>query len=232
MTLPILYSLRNCPYAMRARLAIYKSTVPIELRDIVLKNKPIEMLTASPKGTVPTLVLPPGQVIDESLEVMVWALNEKDPNNLLHSGAVKVNGQVSAPVNEKVNEQLNKMLALIYQFDEEFKQALEQYKCAKRYHETNLEQCRQACEVYIQHLEQRLTASNYLIDDQESLADIALLPYIRQFARIERQWYLQSPYPNVKKWLNHYLQSAMFTKVMAKYPLWSLNSEQIIFVGK
>lgn len=228
MSLPILYSLRNCPYAMRARLAIYKSTVPIELRDIVLKDKPIEMLTASPKGTVPTLVLPSTQVIDESLEVMLWALNEKDPNNLLRSTHYQVNAQVSAPE----NKQLNEMLALIEQFDEEFKQALEQYKCAKRYHETNIEQCRQACEDYIQHLEQRLTASNYLIDDQESLADIALLPFIRQFARVERQWYLQSPYPNVKTWLNRYLQSAMFTKVMAKYPLWSKGSEQIIFNGK
>lgn len=222
MSLPILYSLRNCPYAMRARLAIYKSTVPIELRDIVLKDKPTEMLTASPKGTVPTLVLPSTQVIDESLEVMLWALNEKDPNNLLRS----------TKTNQQENQLLNEMLALINQFDDEFKQALEQYKCAKRYHESNIEQCRQACEVYIKHLEQRLTASNYLIDDKESLADIALLPFIRQFARVERQWYLQSPYPNVKQWLNRYLQSAMFTKVMAKYPLWSKDSEQIIFNDK
>ncbi|XQW85760.1 glutathione S-transferase [Thalassotalea piscium] len=216
MTLPILYSLRNCPYAMRARLAIYKATEPVELRDIVLKNKPAEMLAASPKGTVPTLVLPSAQVIDESLEIMLWALNQKDPNNLLGSD----------------KKQLDEMLTLINQFDNEFKQALEQYKCAKRYHETNLEQCRQVCERYIQDLEQRLHTSHYLVDNQERLADLALLPFIRQFAKVERQWYLHSPYPKVKQWLTRYLQSAMFTKVMAKYPLWSSSSDVIIFTGK
>ncbi|GAA5131820.1 glutathione S-transferase [Thalassotalea piscium] len=215
MTLPILYSLRNCPYAMRARIAIYRSSVPIELRDIVLKNKPKEMLLASPKGTVPTLVLPSGKVVDESLDVMLWALNTNDPYGLL--GANK--------------EQLHNMLTLIHRFDHEFKQALEQYKCAKRYHEANIEQCREKCELYIQEIEQRLNKGNYLINTEESLADIAILPFIRQFARVERQWYLQSPYPNLKKWLKHYLQSAMFTKVMAKYPLWKLSSEPVIFSG-
>ncbi|KGJ92459.1 glutathione S-transferase [Thalassotalea sp. ND16A] len=213
MTLPVLYSLRNCPFAMRARLAIYKSKQPIELRDVVLNNKPQQMLTASPKGTVPILVLASEQVIDESLEVMLWALNESDPDDLLHSGCAEI-------------------LTLIEQFDEPFKTCLEQYKCAKRYHESNLTECRQACEVYIKDLEQRLTEHAYIIDEKESLADIALLPFIRQFAKIERQWYLQSPYPNVKRWLNRYLQSPMFTKVMAKYPLWSEHSEMIVFTGK
>ncbi|OUS25370.1 glutathione S-transferase [Thalassotalea sp. 42_200_T64] len=213
MTLPVLYSLRNCPFAMRARLAIYKSKLSIELRDVVLNNKPKEMLAASQKGTVPTLVLPSAQVIDESLEVMLWALNESDPDDLLHSGSAET-------------------LTLIAQFDDQFKSCLEQYKCAKRYHESNLAECRQACEVYVKDLEQRLTEHDYIINDKESLADIALLPFIRQFAKVERQWYLQSPYPKVKRWLNRYLQSAMFTKVMAKYPLWSENSEMIVFTGK
>ncbi|GHE81351.1 glutathione S-transferase [Thalassotalea profundi] len=216
MTLPILYSLRNCPYAMRARLAIYKSTIAIELRDVVLTDKPTAMLAASPKGTVPIVVLPSGQVIDESLDVMLWALSEKDPNNLLLS----------------TTENLDEMLVLINQFDQEFKQALEQYKCAKRYHESNLVQYRQACETYIQQLEKRLTTYKYFFGDQESLADIALLPFIRQFARVERQWYLQSPYPKLKQWLNRYLQSPMFTKIMTKYPLWTEQSDQIIFTEK
>lgn len=215
MTLPVLYSLRNCPYAMRARLAIYKSKQPIELRDVVLTNKPKAMISASPKGTVPILVLTTAQVIDESLDVMLWALNESDPDDLLHG-----------------ENSLTDILNLIHQFDDEFKTCLEQYKCAKRYHESNLSECRQACEVYLKDLEQRLTDHDYIIDENESLADIALLPFIRQFAKIERQWYLQSPYPNVKRWLNRYLQSTMFTKVMAKYPLWSENSEMIVFAGK
>ena len=223
MTLPILYSLRNCPYAMRARLAIYKSKQVVELRDIVLKNKPAAMLAASPKATVPVLVLSTtkvanADVLDESLEIMIWALTQSDPLNLLRTQVLTSH---TASSELEPSTKLTDILSLISLFDDEFKTFLEAYKCAKRYHESNLDDCRQACEVYIQNLEQRLSKHRYLFDDNESLADLALLPFIRQFARIERQWYLQSPYPEVKRWLNQYLQSPMFTKVMAKYPLWS-----------
>lgn len=220
MTRPILYSLRNCPYAMRARLAIFKSKLTVELRDVVLSNKPKAMLTASAKGTVPIIVLPSGQVIDESLSIMLWALNENDPNYLL--------GDLTT---ERQNKSchLPEMLTLIQVFDDQFKGALEQYRCAKRYHEKNIEECRIACEVYIKQLEQRLSHHNYLFDNNESLADIALMPFIRQFAKVERQWYLQSPYPNVRRWLNSYLQSATFTKVMAKYPTWSPAENTVLF---
>ncbi|UUO21775.1 glutathione S-transferase [Colwellia sp. M166] len=227
MALPILYSLRNCPYAMRARLAIFKSQQPVALRDVVLTNKPAEMILASAKATVPILVLSKivqangkkgaevtVKVIDESLDIMLWALNNSDPSDLLHSANPEI---------------LTQMLALIADFDVEFKRHLEAYKCAKRYHEDNLADCRAACEVYIQRLESRLIQHAFLFSAQDSLADIALLPFIRQFARIERQWYLQSPYPNLKKWLNSYLQSPMFTKVMAKHPLWLDSGKEIVF---
>lgn len=216
--LPVLYSLRNCPYAMRARIAIFKAKQTVLLRDLVLSNKPPEMIAASPKGTVPVIVLPNenNRVIEESLEVMLWALNETDPSNLL--------------LRERESA-LTEMLALIHTFDTDFKTAIEAYKCSKRYKETNVVECRQACETFIQTLEQRLTNSAFLMGPKESLADIALLPFIRQFARIERQWYLQSPYPNVRQWLNSYLQSPMFTKVMAKYPLWLDNHEVVLFGG-
>jgi len=217
ITLPILYSLRNCPYAMRARIAIYKSKQPILLRDLVLSNKPAEMLTASPKGTVPVVVLPNGTVIEESLEVMLWALMENDPSDLLCQTDHTV---------------LPEILNIIEKFDNEFKSCLEQYKCAKRYKEDNITECREACEKYIAELELCLTQQPFLFSLKESLADIALLPYIRQFARVERQWYLQSPYPKLKQWLNNYLQSSMFTKVMAKYPLWMDSQEKVVFVGK
>lgn len=227
MALPILYSLRNCPYAMRARLAIFKSQQPVALRDVVLTNKPAEMILASAKATVPILVLSKivqangkkgaevtVKVIDESLDIMLWALNNSDPSDLLHSANPEI---------------LTQMLALIADFDVEFKRHLEAYKCAKRYHEDNLADCRAACEAYIQRLESRLIQHAFLFSAQDSLADIALLPFIRQFARIERQWYLQSPYPNLKKWLNSYLQSPMFTKVMAKHPLWLDSGKEIVF---
>ena len=205
---------------MRARIAIYKSQQPIALRDIVLSNKPEEMIAASPKATVPVLVLNEVsdkiKVIDESFDIMLWALNRADPDDLLH----KINPEL-----------LNEMLALINEFDVEFKVRLEAYKCAKRYHEITLIDCRIACEEYIQLLETRLAKYEFLFSARESLADIALLPFIRQFARVERQWYLQSPYPNLQKWLNRYLQSRMFTKVMAKHPLWLDSGEDTIFVG-
>lgn len=220
ITHPILYSLRNCPYAMRARIAIHKAKQPVLLRDIVLSNKPDEMMAASPKATVPVLVLANEEVIDESLDIMLWALNETDPDDLLQS--TEPSG-------------LSDMLDLIQLFDHEFKVALEAYKCAKRYKETNIAECREACEKYIQLLEKRLendklSSGSFLFGVKESLADIALLPFMRQFARVERPWYVASPYPNVKRWLNQYLQSPMFTKVMAKHPLW-LESGEEVFLG-
>ncbi|MDU0355235.1 glutathione S-transferase [Paraglaciecola aquimarina] len=220
MTLPILYSLRNCPYAMRARMAIYKSKQVVELRELVLKNKPLAMLETSPKGTVPILVLRYGldtKVVDESLDIMLWALGENDPSQLLRT-TPSVNEYHS--ITSKGAQTCDDMMKLINRFDQEFKGCLEAYKCAKRYHETNLQACREACEVYVQDLEQRLSQHDYLIDERESMADIALLPFIRQFAKVQRQWYLQAQYPHLKRWLNQYLQSAMFNKVMAKYPLW------------
>lgn len=228
MALPVLYSLRNCPYAMRARIAIYKSKQLIELRDVVLKDKPAEMIIASPKATVPILVLGNEddgslKVIDESLDVMLWALQESDPDNLLRIEVAEGNAV------QKTATKLTEILDLVYRFDHEFKSKLEAYKCAKRYHEANLQECRETCEVYIQDLEQRLNCHQYLMDDTESLADIAILPFIRQFAKVERQWYLQSPYPQLKHWLNQYLQSAMFNKVMTKYPLWHVKSEPVVF---
>lgn len=213
-SLPVLYSLRNCPYAMRARLAIFKSKEKVLLRDLVLSNKPPEMLVASPKGTVPVVVLPDNKVIEESFDIMLWALQRSDPDDLLLSDET---------------DDLPKMLTLIKTFDTKFKSSLEAYKCAKRYQEDNVVECRQACEEYIKQLETRLTKHTFLMSNQESLLDIALMPFIRQFGRVERQWYLQSPYPNVRQWLNKYLQSPVFTKVMAKHPLWVDTKKDVIF---
>ena len=215
--LPILYSLRNCPYAMRARIAIFKAKQTVILRDLVLSNKPKELVKASPKATVPVLVLTNGTVLEESLDVMLWALNETDPDDLLQS---------------ENESSLSAILTLINTFDHNFKVSLEQYKCAKRYRESNVIECRKACEQFIQTLENRLNSHRFLMSDKESLADIAILPFIRQFARVERQWYLQSPYPQVRQWLNNYLQSPMFTKVMAKHPLWLEHNEEVLFGGR
>ena len=215
--LPILYSLQNCPYAIRARFALFKSKQKVLIRAVKLNNKPTEMLFVSPKGSVPVLVVNQNTIIEESLEIMLWALAKNDPENLLLSEipAVTTSG----------------MLSLISNFETQFIPALEAYCCAKRYHEDNIDECRQVCEIYLQLLEDRLSTHTFLFSKQESLVDIALFPFIRKFARVERQWYLQSPYPKIRHWLNHYLQSPTFTKVMAKHELWLENNKNIYFSG-
>ena len=174
MNLPILYSLRHCPFAMRARIAIFKSKKPIELRDVKLDNKPAAMLTASPKGTVPILVVSSDEIIDESIDVMVWSLTLSDPDNLFLA---------SANSDGEMTNKLSELLAFIHVYDSEFKGCIERYKCAKRYHEPNLLERRQDCEVYIKDLEQRLGSHAFIFGESESLADIALLPFIRQLPK-------------------------------------------------
>ncbi|MGF1749691.1 MULTISPECIES: glutathione S-transferase [Vibrio] len=211
--LPILYSLQHCPYAMRARIAIYRAQQRVLIRAIKLNNKPRDMLEASPKGSVPVLVLGP-TVLEESLEIMLWALAQSDADDLLDS---------TQP------QSLPEMVDLISNFEAEFVPALEAYSCAKRYHDDNLDACRKACEAVLSTLEERLSKQSFLFSESESVLDIAIMPFIRKFARIERQWYLQSPYPNLRRWLDNYLQSRMFSKVMEKHELWLENQNDVYF---
>jgi len=215
MSLPILYSLRQCPYAMRARIGLLQAKQPVMLRDIVMKNIPKEMLVASPKGEVPVLVFEDSSVIDESLDIMIWALKQSDPNNLLF------NHQPNA---------FQDMLTLINRNDNEFVEALKKYKAASRYHDVAEISCRQRCEPFISYLEQCLTKHDYIFGDTASLADYAILPFIRQFSRIDRKWYLQAPYPNLQRWLNRQYQNPIFSKAMTKYPQW-LDSKKLILFG-
>jgi len=219
MTLPILYSLQNCPYAMRARLAILMSQQSVLIRAIVMQNKPAEMLALSPKGTVPVLVLSTESgthVIDESLDIMLWALNLSDPDNLLYADDEKA---------------LPEMLAIINENDQHFKPNLERYKRAKRFHGDDEEECRLQCEPFIQALEQRLSQHLFLMGPTPSLLDFALLPFVRQFSRVNKQLYRHGPYTHLKKWLEHHLQSQLFAKAMLKYPLWLETYEENV-LGK
>ena len=219
--LPILYSLQHCPYAMRARLGLLMAQQQVMLRAVTTKNKPEEMLTVSPKGTIPVLVLPNsshGQesiVIDESLDIMIWALQQNDPEDLLHK-----DNPSDFPA----------MVDLIQRNDKEFKPQLEIYKKAKRFHlKTEIEE-RQKCEVFIAELEQRLS-SEYFIGQKPSLIDYALLPFVRQFSRVSRPWFIQAPYPKLRVWLNGHLQSRLYSKAMAKFPLWLDEHEECSFGG-
>ncbi len=203
--LPILYSLQNCPYAMRARLALLLSEQTIIIRAISLKDKPQTMLAASPKGTVPVLILADGTVIDQSLDIMLWALKQSDPYNLLAQ---------HHPDNQR------EIIRLIQRGDEEFKHPLEQYRAAKRYHRDSEIKWRQQCEVFIEELEQRLAATGFFVTDSASLADYSLIAFMRQFGRVDRQWFATAPYPKVKAWLTRQLQSQLYARMMTKHQLW------------
>lgn len=217
MSYPVLYSLQHCPYAMRARMGILLAKQTVVMRAIVLKNKPLEMLKASAKATVPVLVLDESQVIDESLEIMLWALGKNDPCDLLCRDEV---------------DALSAMLALINTNDNEFRVQLDKYKCAKRYHESSESQYRQKCEEFIHHLEQRLSVYDFVMGPAPSLVDYAILPFIRQFSRVDRKWYTQAPYPHLQKWLKGHLQSPLFSRAMRKYPLWLDDYETVLFGGE
>ncbi|WP_375748224.1 glutathione S-transferase [Vibrio sp. HN007] len=220
--IPILYSLQNCPYAMRARMAIYSSQEQVLLRAIKLNNKPDEMLLLSPKGSVPVLVVPDNKdncshmIIEESLEVMLWALSRNDPDNLLLS---------------EEKSTLPSMISFIIEFEYDFVLALSNFSSAKRYHDNNWIERRLECERYLQILEDKLTEGDFLFSQQESLADIAIMPFIRKFARVEKKWFRESPYPKLRHWLNRYLQSPTFSKVMENHELWINNRKDIYFGG-
>lgn len=213
MTLPILYSLRRCPYAMRARIGILLAKQPVMLRDIIMKNIPAEMIAVSPKATVPVLVLADSTVIDESLDIMLWALQQSDPSNLL--------------VKESTDA-LPTMLNLIHHNDNEFVESLEKYKVAARYHDIAEVFYRNQCEIFITDLEERLATNEFLMGDKPCLADYALLPFVRQFSRVDRKWYLHSPYSNIQRWLNTHYQNPLFSKAMKKYPQWLDNHESVL----
>ncbi len=210
----ILYSFRRCPYAMRTRMALVYSGVAFELREITLKNKPQEMLNASPKGTVPVLILLNNRVIDESLDIMKWALSMNDPDNWMMKTSPEL---VHSPD------------ALIQENDHEFKGYLDRYKYADRYPEHSMVYYRTQGEVFLSSLENRLKSSPYLLGDQLTIADIAIMPFIRQFAHVDLEWFRQTPYKHLQLWLDAFLQSALFNRVMKKYPPWEPDNKAVLF---
>jgi glutathione S-transferase len=191
-----LYSFRRCPYAMRARMALRYSNVPVEIVEVSLKAKPAEMLAISPKGTVPVLDAD-GRVIDESLEIMRWALAQNDPDDWLLAGDSRI-------------------AELIEANDQVFKVHLNCYKYAERYPEQPMEVYRAEGAVHLQRLEALLNDHDYLLGDHPSLADIALLPFVRQFAHVDREWFAQTPYVRLQAWLQRFLESELFTSIMKK----------------
>ncbi|VVO65702.1 MULTISPECIES: glutathione S-transferase [Pseudomonas] len=195
-----LYSFRRCPYAMRARMALRYSGVAVDIVEVSLKAKPAEMLALSGKGTVPVLNAD-GRVIDESLDIMRWALAQNDPQDWLLK-----NDPVAA----------EQIAPLIEQNDQVFKVHLNRYKYAERYPEQPMEVYRSEGEVFLRRLDQLLEGRDYLLADHPSLADVALMPFVRQFAHVDRDWFGQTPYLRLQAWLQRLLESDLFTSIMKK----------------
>jgi glutathione S-transferase len=193
---PILYSFRRCPYAIRARMAISYVGIPVEIREVELKNKPEHLLAISPKGTVPVLQLTNGEVIEESLDIMRWALAQYDPEHWLHFG--------------------NEADRLIKWNDGDFKYYLDRYKYADRYPDFSQEHHRQQAEVFLTGLEARLKNSRYLCGNDFSLADAAIFSFIRQFAGVDRNGFQSSAFRALNNWLEAILTTKLFGLVMAK----------------
>ncbi|WP_072247754.1 glutathione S-transferase [Roseibaca calidilacus] len=203
--IPVLYSFRRCPYAIRARLALAASGVQVELREILLRDKPSAFLAASPSGTVPCLVTGDG-VLDESLDIMLWALGQSDPEGWLE---MPPSGQ-----------------DWIAQNDGPFKHALDRVKYASRYPEKDAHTYRaKACA----HLATLDAALNNWLFDHPTLADYAILPFIRQFAFIDKTWFDAQPWPRLHAWLARFLASDRFGAVMAKRPVWAEGAAPRLF---
>jgi glutathione S-transferase len=210
--LPVLYSFRRCPYAIRARLAIRVSGLQVELREVQLADKPAEMLAVSAKGTVPVLLLPDGTVIDESRDIVSWALHLNDPENWLGDYA----RQLAAN-------------RLIDTCDGPFKQHLDHYKYAVRYPEHPPVYYREKGEEFLRQLNDLLVHSRFLLADDISLADMAIMPFVRQFAFVDKAWFDASPYAGLQRWLAEWLEMPLFTGVMQKYPRWQPGGPQTLF---
>lgn len=203
--LPVLYSFRRCPYAMRARLALWVSAQVCELREVVLAHKPAALLAASPKATVPVLITAQGQVLDESLAIMLWALRQHDPLNWLGDEAQLT--QVSLP--------------WIGRCDTEFKPHLDRYKYPNRYALPSGDAHRAQGAVFLNDLNLALGQQAGLSGPHPGLADMAIAPFVRQFAHTDAPWFAAQPWPALQAWLAAFEASALFSSVMEKYPPWA-----------
>jgi glutathione S-transferase len=204
---PILYSFRRCPYAMRARMAIAMSGVSVELREVVLRDKPPEMLAISPKGTVPVLHIADGSVIDESLDIMRWALEQHDPDNWLAG---------DDPERIAAN-------------DGPFKAALDRYKYPHRYDITDPEPHRRAGWKILADLDERLADQAYLAGYSPGFADIAIFPFVRQFAATDPLWFDGQGAVALQRWLIALTAAPLFETIMQRFPKWQAGDPEVPF---
>ncbi|NSX54127.1 glutathione S-transferase [Parasulfitobacter algicola] len=207
MTARILYSFRRCPYAMRARLAVQSAGFVCELREVLLRDKALEFLEASPSGTVPCLVLP-DQTIDESLDIMLHVLGQNDPDYWL--------------------DMPDTWHDLIAMTDGPFKLALDRYKYATR-HDSDPMAEREKASGFLRDLDRMLGDQPFLYGQSPRLADMAIAPFVRQFANTDRSWFGAQPWPHLIGWLDRFVTSAAFGAIMGKYPKWAAGDAPTFF---
>ncbi len=218
MTLPILYSFRRCPYAMRARLALLASGTVCALREVVLSAKPQALRDASPKATVPVLVLPDGTVLEQSLDIMRWALACHDPH-----GWLAPDGCTPAAMD-----------TLIAESDGTFKPALDRFKYPERHPAADgtpadPQAARAAVAVFLARLELRLAAQPWLGGRHAALADAAIAPFVRQCAAVDPAWFAAQPWPRLQAWLAAFVASPRFLQAMVRHPAWVPGAETVVF---
>ena len=212
--MPILYSFKRCPYAMRARMALCLSKTIVELREVSLRNKPQSMLEISPKGTVPVLLLDDGSVIDESIEIIEWCINNKK---------------------DMFKDTLNKDQVLFTEdaiklFDEKFKFHLDRYKYASRYENVDATSHKDACLDILKTLDKYINNTKWFFSNNINKIDISVLPFIRQFRIADPEWFdANQDIPNIQIWLKNFLQSKLLNIVMVNFEVWEPNNPIKLF---
>ena len=210
---PILYSFRRCPYAMRARLALRASNMTVEIREVSLKNKPAAMLQASPKGTVPVLIANTEKTLEESLDIMHWALQSAGQTDWLSPESISS----------------TQIESLINQNDTEFKYYLDRYKYFDHHPEYSQDYYLKKALPFLQQLEKILSKQAFLTGSNFHFTDAAIAPFIRQFFMVDQQQFTQLNLPKLEAWLSLFLDSPLFKSVMEKYPEWNEGDEMILF---
>lgn len=208
MELPILYSFRRCPYAIRARMSLAYSRISYEHREILLKNRPKSLFQISSKGTVPVLKLDSGKVIDESIDIMKWALKIDDKHHWYDS-------------------EIKQQDRLIENNDGLFKKCLDRYKYHIRFPEKSFEDYQIIIGEFLHDYNIRLESNPYLMGGNIRLVDIAIMPFIRQCANVDLEWFNNEFY-NLEKWLSNLISSELFQSVMNKYDPWEEESKGIL----
>ena len=197
---PLLFTFRRCPYAIRARLALALARVDYNIIEVDLKNKPERLLQLSPKATVPVLLLADGSLLEQSLDIMLWALQQSDSANVL----------------PKTDADRVISMQRIAENDGPFKQVLDRYKYPERHPEYSANEHQQAATQWIDQWNSALAMHGYFLGSQPSFADYALLPFVRQFAAVNKTYFDELPIEKLQAWLRHLTQTELFKQVMRK----------------